>query len=350
MDKNSRIDFLVISDDNLDYFYEKTDLNEWLLNIVAQDDAIVSEKIEDDAEIDGPSQVEILKNGNVYKETIVKIENENMEAMEQIRQKEWIIKALNEKFEELQKLYDSMKVENENRISNLISQLDKLKDENVNMKINNLSKQESLLSKIEEYKAKNDELKKKYTETQSTLKSLLSKNDGLTNEWPANEGSAEVKEEHNDNENVPKEIVELRQFYNIVVVWWSEKKNKKFNKLMKNAEIVTDMYKDWWLEVRQFHLEWDFKKQKDKKLAKKVEDALSWNNANFVIVLQSDHNTALASLIENPEYTTRITVFWEREENDWNPAYGQKLSNSSFKHYLKRAINKYERDIINSMW
>jgi hypothetical protein len=88
LDKNSRIDFLVISDDNLDYFYEKTDLNEWLLNIVAQDDAIVSEKIEDDAEIDGPSQVEILKNGNVYKETIVKIENENMEAMEQIRQKE----------------------------------------------------------------------------------------------------------------------------------------------------------------------------------------------------------------------------------------------------------------------
>jgi hypothetical protein len=88
LDKNSRIDFLVISDDNLDYFYEKTDLNEWLLNIVAQDDAIVSEKIEDDAETDVPSQVEILKNGNVYKEPIVKIENENMEAMEQIRQKE----------------------------------------------------------------------------------------------------------------------------------------------------------------------------------------------------------------------------------------------------------------------
>jgi hypothetical protein len=119
---------------------------------------------------------------------------------------------------------------------------------------------------------------------------------------------------------------------------------------MNDAEIATEIYKDWWLEVRQFHLEWDYKKQKDKKLAKKVEDALSWNIANFVIILQSDHNTALASLIENPEYTTRITVFWEREENDWNPAYGQKLSNSSFKHYLKRAINKYERDIINSMW
>lgn len=359
LDKNSRVDFLVISDDNLDYFYEKTDLNEWLLNIIAQDDAVVSGKIEDDTIADGPTQVEMVKDGNVYEETIVKIENENREAMEQIKQKEWIIKALNEKFEELQKLYDSMKVENENRISNLSSQLDKLRDENVNMKINNLSKQESLLSKIEEYRAKSDELEKRYTETQSTLERLLSKNEGPTNEGSANDGpvNEELTNEEptnegpaNDDENVPKEIVELRKFYNIVVVWWSERINKKFNRLMKNAEVAMDMYKDWWLEVRQFHLEWDFKKQKDKKLAKKVEDKLSWNIANFVIVLQSDHNTALASLIENPEYTTRITVLWEREENDWNPAYGQSLSIASFKYYLKRAIDKYERDIINSMW
>ena len=124
---------------------------------------------------------------------------------------------------------------------------------------------------------------------------------------------------------------------------------RKFKKeLMNDKELESFMNNEYWLQLKQFELEWDYDKQSDKDFAKKIENDLIFDRVNFVLAVHTDHNTGLNNLIKDSNYTTRITIFWEREENNANPKYWQNLSLDSFKYYVKRALDKYERDLINS--
>ena len=83
------------------------------------------------------------------------------------------------------------------------------------------------------------------------------------------------------------------------------------------------------------------KQQHNKNLAKELENKLIFWSIDFAIILQSDHNTALKNLIEDPNYSTRITEFWELEDGKITQI-NQKFSYTKFDYYLKRAIDKYE--------
>ena len=95
----------------------------------------------------------------------------------------------------------------------------------------------------------------------------------------------------------------------------------------------------------------NYNKQKTQKnFAKKIEnDLLRWS-INFVLALQTDHETWFYKLLNNSEFLSRITYFAEREENNQNPKYSdQAFSEERFYYYLGRAIEKYERANENTL-
>lgn len=141
-----------------------------------------------------------------------------------------------------------------------------------------------------------------------------------------------------------------RQFYRILIVWWGSKVNKAYMNLQKHKP---DFLEPFGLHWRQLELKGDYDVQQDKKFAKTIEDGLLLWKINFVIALQTDHESPFAKLIENPEVWSRITVFAEREWEN-NPAFvAQRFSQDRFAYYLKRAMEKYEREVENtrnSLW
>jgi hypothetical protein len=150
-------------------------------------------------------------------------------------------------------------------------------------------------------------------------------------------------------EEQEESLRERRQYYRIIVVGGQEKVNKRYKKLQKDEPNFLEELGLQWSQLGK--LKWSYDLQKDKKFVKSIENALSLSpwKADFVVALQTDHETPFARLIENPEFWNRITVFAEREENDKNPKYSdQKFSKERFFYYLQRALEKYEREVDNT--
>jgi len=139
-----------------------------------------------------------------------------------------------------------------------------------------------------------------------------------------------------------------REEYQITVVWWSEKANKHYEYTMfKDDAFISELKSRYWLDNIQFHLEWSYTEQKNKKFKDMIENELYNDQATFVIVLQSDHETEFHNWIKeinqdiNHEFNHRVTTFWEIEK-DWLSRYDQKFSKDRFFHYLDIALEKYE--------
>lgn len=70
---------------------------------------------------------------------------------------------------------------------------------------------------------------------------------------------------------------------------------------------------------------------------------------DFVVALQTDHESPFFALLNDPDIGHRITIFSERENNNENPAFtGQKFSQERFRYYLNKALRKFEREIENT--
>ena len=150
--------------------------------------------------------------------------------------------------------------------------------------------------------------------------------------------------ENDDNQQCNKDLlIEKRSYYRIIVVWWSSNSIWWFKTLMKNNLYVERLNKYYYLNVKQFELKWTYDMQKDKKFSKQIQDWLDFWLTDFVIVLQSDHATALNNLINDPYYSARITYFWELDEEWKISKINQKFSPEKFDFYLEKALKKYEK-------
>lgn len=129
------------------------------------------------------------------------------------------------------------------------------------------------------------------------------------------------------------ETYERRSYYRIWIIWWSDKTNKVFNNWKKNRQGC------FWIQSNQLELLWDYKKQQDIKFAKQINDDLLYDKLNFIIFLQSDHETKLIEL--EKDFPNRVTILWRIwiSNNDSNI---QRFSNWRFLHYLEQALEKYE--------
>lgn len=65
--------------------------------------------------------------------------------------------------------------------------------------------------------------------------------------------------------------------------------------------------------------------------------------------MQSDHETALKNLIDSREYSSRITCFWELDQNGNISKINQHFSYTKFDKYLGIALNKFETKINNDL-
>ena len=129
------------------------------------------------------------------------------------------------------------------------------------------------------------------------------------------------------------EVIEKRAFYRIWIIWWSDKTNKVFNGWKKNRQGC------FWIKANQLELLWDYNKQHDNKFAKQIHDSLEFNDLDFIIFLQSDHETKLIEL--EKDFPNRVTILWRRWVDD-NDGSIQRFSNWRFLHYLEQALKKYE--------
>jgi len=189
----------------------------------------------------------------------------------------------------------------------------------------------------------NEDLKKKELENAELQAKIL-----LLQQANEISKQSEIKEETTVS---TEDLEEKRSHYRILVVWWSDKANKKYNYLLKNW-FNWELYNRFKINPEQlWELYGDYNKQKTQKdFAKKIENDLWLWNIDFVIALQTDHETWLYKLLNNSEFWSRITYFAEREENNQNPKYSnQSFSEERFYYYLERALNKYERAEENSL-
>lgn len=186
-----------------------------------------------------------------------------------------------------------------------------------------------------------DDLKKTIDEYYSKINDLERKNKLLNNILRENWLS--------DNNWKEEDLIEKRKQYKITVIWWSPESIKWFNNLKKNKEFLDRLENHYHLEFKQFDLTWDYKKQQDKKFAGTIEDKLIFDKADFIIVLQSDHETALKNLIDSREYSSRITCFWELDQNGNISKINQHFSYTKFDKYLGIALNKFETKINNDL-
>ena len=350
LDIESRTDFLIISDEYLDYFYANTDLNEWVLNIINDDAESINEPEEIEEETDSwkeeviePENVEpVIDNEKIELDRKNKEQTQIIENLQKVSdEKDSVISELKKKIESIQKWAEDLLNAKTIEIDQLVEELNQVRKENVDSKIKNLEKENELEHRIELMKWVIKDLNEKANKIEET-KSKLEENSTplLTIKQPLQE----IVEE-----KISEKLLERRKYYRIIVVWGSEKMIRKFKKeLMNDKELESFMNNEYWLQIKQFELEWDYDKQSDKDFAKKIENDLIFDRVNFVLAVHTDHNTGLNNLIKDSNYTTRITVFWEREEKNANPKYWQNLSLDSFKYYVKRALDKYERDLINS--
>lgn len=130
-----------------------------------------------------------------------------------------------------------------------------------------------------------------------------------------------------------------------MIIGGGDKANKWYNKLKKDKP---NFLEDFGLNWEQLELKGTYQLQKDRKFVKSVEDALFLGNVDFILVLQTDHESPFVKLLENPEIGNRVTVFAEREWNN-NPLFtSQKFSQERFYFYLKKALEKYEREVENT--
>ena len=138
-------------------------------------------------------------------------------------------------------------------------------------------------------------------------------------------------------------LIEKRSYYRIVVIWWSPNSIKWFKSLMKNSLYIERLNKYHHLNVKQFDLKWTYEMQKDNRFINQIQNWLDFWATDFVIVLQSDHETSLFNLLNNPYYSSRLTCFWELDE-DWKISkINQKFSPEKFDLYLEKALKKYEK-------
>ena len=207
-----------------------------------------------------------------------------------------------------------------------------------------LKRQKELEDKLNKVQASyNEDLKKKELEN-AELQAKIS----LLQQ--ANEISKE-KETKKDVIPSTEDLEERRSYYRILIVWWSDKANKKYNNLLKNW-FNWELFKRFKINPEQlWELYGDYNKQKTQKdFARKIENDLLLGNIDFVVALQTDHETWLYKLLNNSEFWSRITYFAEREENNQNPKYSdQSFTEDRFYYYLWRAIEKFERAENNSI-
>lgn len=158
--------------------------------------------------------------------------------------------------------------------------------------------------------------------------------------------------QNNINELLPRHsevpnlsLMEKRQFYRIVIVWGSENANKSYTNLKKKKP---DFLQEFGLHREQLELQGNYDLQKDRKFSKKIKDGLLLGNIDFVVALQTDHESPFANLIEDLEIWNRIMVFAKREGSA-NPIFtGQKFSQEKFHFYINKALEKYERELENT--
>lgn len=101
--------------------------------------------------------------------------------------------------------------------------------------------------------------------------------------------------------------------------------------------------------MQHCELKGNYAKQHDKNFVKWLENQLLLWHTDFILAFHMDHETAFANLMNNAEFTNRITIFGKREDNNWNPKYNnQWFSQDAFIYYLNKACEKYEREQQNS--
>ena len=215
------------------------------------------------------------------------------------------------------------------------------KDNNKEEKTEENKRIQALEAKIAEITASFNAILKQKDEENSALAAKLE----LVNH-AAKISSQKQEETTKETKETDEDILEKRATYKILVIWWREKNNKKYNFDLKNW-FDWELYEQYWIHPNQlWELYWDYDKQKTQKdFARNIENDLLLWNVNFVIILQTDHETDLYNkIINNSDFWSRITYFAEREENNANPKYSdQKYTKDRFLYYMWRAIEKYER-------
>lgn len=260
---------------------------------------------------------------------------------------DWLWKYINwEKIDSEIAIIDEDTHDNE-EIENLRSKLKEKEDEAEQIR----KEQEAILQRQKELEDKlnkvqvsyNEDLKKKELENAELQAKIL-----LLQQANEISKKSETKEEITVS---TEDLEEKRSHYRILVVWWSDKANKKYNYLLKNW-FNWELYNRFKINPEQlWELYGDYNKQKTQKdFARKIENDLLLWNIDFVVALQTDHETWLYKLLNNSEFWSRITYFAEREENNQNPKYSdQSFSEERFYYYLERAIEKFERAENNSI-
>ena len=260
---------------------------------------------------------------------------------------DWLWKYINwEKLDSEITVIDEDTHDNE-EIENLRSKLKEKEDEAEQIRKEQeaiLQRQKELEDKLNKVQASyNEDLKKKELENAELQAKIL-----LLQQANEISKQSEIKEEVTIS---VENLEEKRSHYRILIVWWSDKANKKYNYLLKNW-FNWELYNRFKINPEQlWELYGDYNKQKTQKdFSKKIENDLWLWNIDFVIALQTDHETWLYKLLNNSEFWSRITYFAEREENNQNPKYSdQSFSEERFYYYLERALNKYERAEQNSI-
>lgn len=201
----------------------------------------------------------------------------------------------------------------------------------------------------ENYKSERD-FKDKQLELLRTQLEKLQRENLQLQEYVKREGSQQknidgIQQDVHSNSYYIGQLQERRKYYKIMIVWGSDKANKAYSNLRKKK---IDFLEQFGLNWSQFELVGSYSDQKDRKFTRKIYDSLLLERTNFVIVLQTDHESPFAKLIEKPEIWNKITVFAEREGKG-NPAFvSQKFSQERFSFYLNKALEKYETEQENT--
>ena len=258
---------------------------------------------------------------------------------------DWLWKYIN--WEKIDFETVSIEDHNDEEIENLKSKLKEKEHETEQIK----KEQEAILQKQKELEEQLNKVKVSYNED---LKKKELENAELQAKISLLQQANEISKQKETKEDIipsTEDLEEKRSYYRILIVWWSDKANKKYNNLLKNW-FNWELFKRFKINPEQlWELYWDYNKQKTQKdFARKIENDLLLWNIDFVVALQTDHETWLYKLLNNSEFWSRITYFAEREENNQNPKYSdQSFTEDRFYYYLWRAIEKFERAENNSI-
>ena len=139
------------------------------------------------------------------------------------------------------------------------------------------------------------------------------------------------------------DLSERRNYYQIGIVWWSADANKDYIKWTKKH------WKICGISIEQLELAWDFNEQHKKEFEKKIKDWLELWKKDFIIFLQSDHETALINELEEM-FPSQVTIIWR----NWNwiseitKAFDrQKFHRWKFEEWFLIALKKFETKLNN---